>query len=228
MAMSISEPEPSEDEAPTSAAPRAVDWENPRVSAILAAAASCFARSGFSATTLAEIGRELGLRKSIVHYYFASKTALIHEVQSLSYHRYVGRVRAALEAAEGPPTERAVRALSSLWEEIKRDQATTALNVEVWAAARRDAELKRRSAALQRDARQLIANGVVEALGATAERLSLRTEALSALILATLNGLAVTDYLEETPPQTDEAFQLFLHLLTLGLEKAEQRSAKAP
>ena len=39
-------------------APRAVDWQNPRVAAILSAAATCFARKGFSATTLAEIGLE--------------------------------------------------------------------------------------------------------------------------------------------------------------------------
>ena len=70
------------------AAPRSADWENPRVASILSAAAKCFARKGFTATTLAEIGKELGLRKSIVHYYFASKAALIHEVQSFTYHRY--------------------------------------------------------------------------------------------------------------------------------------------
>jgi hypothetical protein len=46
-----------------SVAPRAVDWNNPRVAAILTAAAKCFARKGFSSTTLAEIGKELGLRK---------------------------------------------------------------------------------------------------------------------------------------------------------------------
>ena len=55
---------------------RSADWENPRVASILSAAAKCFARKGFTATTLAEIGKELGLRKSIVHYYFASKAAL--------------------------------------------------------------------------------------------------------------------------------------------------------
>ena len=47
------------------AATRSADWENPRVASILSAAAKCFARKGFTATTLAEIGKELGLRKSI-------------------------------------------------------------------------------------------------------------------------------------------------------------------
>ena len=63
---------------------RSADWENPRVASILSAAAKCFARKGFTATTLAEIGKELGLRKSIVHYYFASKAALISLTKNLA------------------------------------------------------------------------------------------------------------------------------------------------
>src|SRR6187455_3217827 len=76
--------------------PRVTKSEHPRVAAILETAASCFSRGGFTATTLADIGKELGLRKSIVHYYFASKAALIHEVQSFTYHKYLGRVKEAL------------------------------------------------------------------------------------------------------------------------------------
>ena len=56
--------------------PRSVNWKNKRVAAILETAASCFSRGGFTSTTLADIGRELGLRKSIVHYYFASSLPL--------------------------------------------------------------------------------------------------------------------------------------------------------
>jgi AcrR family transcriptional regulator len=70
---------PPEENGAATTSSRAADWENPRVASILSAAAKCFARKGFTATTLAEIGKELGLRKSIVHYYFASKAALIHE-----------------------------------------------------------------------------------------------------------------------------------------------------
>src|SRR5690349_219877 len=98
-----------------SVTPRAVDWSNPRVAAILNAAAKCFARKGFSATTLAEIGKELGLRKSIVHYYFASKAALIHEVQSFASHKYLDKVREVLSTSrETSQQGRAMAALKSL------------------------------------------------------------------------------------------------------------------
>ena len=90
-------PQTNADPQDNATAPRAVDWQNPRVAAILSAAATCFARKGFGATTLAEIGKELGLRKSIVHYYFASKAALIHEVQSFTYHKYLDHLKEALQ-----------------------------------------------------------------------------------------------------------------------------------
>src|SRR5688572_31077734 len=109
------------------ATPRSVDWNNPRVAAILDAAAKCFARKGFSATTLAEIGKELGLRKSIVHYYFASKAALIHEVQSYTYHKYLERVR---EAVRSDIPGVSAHGIQALWEAA--GDGNVGLNIEVW------------------------------------------------------------------------------------------------
>ena len=194
-----------------SVAPRAVDWANPRVAAILNAAAKCFARKGFSATTLAEIGKELGLRKSIVHYYFASKAALIHEVQSFTYNKYLERVREVLATTKETSHEgRAMDALRSLWE--ARSSTNVGLNIEVWSAARRDAELKRRAAGLQRDARQVVRDAVAGSAK------SPRSEALATLVLAVLNGLSVTEYLEGDELKAKEAYEAFLGLLQTALE----------
>jgi AcrR family transcriptional regulator len=202
-------PEPQDNPA----APRAVDWENPRVAAILSAAAKCFARKGFSATTLAEIGKELGLRKSIVHYYFASKNALIHEVQSFTYHKYLDRLKQALAGnLEGAPSG---SPLAALWDAIQTDKTGTGLNIEVWSAARRDPELKRRASALQRDARQLVADGLPEILGIARED-TVKLRALSTLVLAAVNGLAVAEYLEGEEVDVNEAFRLFLDVMKSG------------
>jgi len=206
-----------------SVAPRAVDWNNPRVAAILNAAAKCFARKGFSATTLAEIGKELGLRKSIVHYYFASKAALIHEVQSFTYNRYLDRVREALDRSKETTQEgRAMDALKSLWE--IRGSTNVGLNVEVWSASRNDAELRRRAAALLVEKRRLISEGVVAALGENGAE-KVRVEALSTLILAVLDGLSVAQYVEGEDAKADDAYRLFLYLLRLGVEKLESTQA---
>jgi AcrR family transcriptional regulator len=206
-------------------APRAVDWSNPRVAAILNAAAKCFARKGFSATTLAEIGKELGLRKSIVHYYFASKAALIHEVQSFTYNKYLDRVREVLATSKETSQEgRAMDALKSLWE--VRSSGSVGLNIEVWSASRNDAELRRRAAALLVEKRRLVADGINAALGPEAST-TVRTDALSMLILAVLDGLSVASYIEGESAKTDDAYRLFLYLLRLGVEQLDAQRPKA-
>ena len=211
-------PETEKAEVDPGSAPRAVDWENPRVAAILAAAAKCFARKGFTATTLAEIGKELGLRKSIVHYYFASKAALIHEVQSFTYHKYLDRVKESLRDSGGDtPGGRAMSALHSLWEALLNNKANTGLNIEVWSASRRDPELKRRAATLQRDARKLVAEGVADVMGVAPEQFP-PLEAISSLVLAVFNGLAVADYLEGDEARAKEAFDQFIYLMRLGIK----------
>ncbi|MCA9630776.1 MAG: helix-turn-helix transcriptional regulator [Myxococcales bacterium] len=218
----------SEQPATNESAPRAVDWDNPRVASILAAAATCFARKGFSATTLAEIGKELGLRKSIVHYYFASKAALIHEVQSYTYHRHLDGVRAALNQvpSEDSPTRRAMSALNALWGALKDNRTTLWLNIEVWASARRDEELKRRAAALHQDSRKLVQEGMADVLG-DPQALGGQLVPVSSLIIAVLNGLSVAEYLEGDDAKADEAYQLFLLLLRLGLKEIEGAKAAA-
>jgi AcrR family transcriptional regulator len=226
MSTAESAPTPVNPEEPAegSIAPRAVDWENPRVAAILAAAAKCFARKGFTATTLAEIGKELGLRKSIVHYYFASKAALIHEVQSFSYHKYLDRVKEATRVSGDNPSQRMQSALRSLWEALHTSKTHIGLNIEVWSASRRDPELRRRAATLQRDARKLVAEGIGEVMG---EGNLQRIEPVSALILAVLNGLSVAEYLEGDDAKGKEAWDLFLYLLRLGIQQLEARRASS-
>ncbi len=203
------------------AAPRGVDWENPRVAAILSAAAKCFARKGFSATTLAEIGKELGLRKSIVHYYFASKAALIHEVQSYSQHKYLERVKDALRATESDePKRRMMSALGSLWDMLESNRTNMHLNIEVWSASRRDPELRRRAAVLQKDAKQLIGDGIADVLKVPKDQFP-QMQALSTLILAVLNGLAVAEFLEGDDKEAKAAYDTFLYLLRLGMKQME-------
>jgi AcrR family transcriptional regulator len=193
---------------------RSADWDNPRVASILSAAAKCFARKGFTATTLAEIGKELGLRKSIVHYYFASKAALIHEVQSFTYHRYLDRLKEAIRNGDGS-AQQAADALRALWDAIQNNKTGTGLNIEVWSAARRDTELKRRAAGLQRDARQVIRDAIAPV---TQKAGPARAEALSTLILAVLNGLSVTEYLEGEDAKVQDAYVTFLELLRSGFD----------
>lgn len=201
--------------------PRTVDWNNPRVAAILEAAAKCFSRKGFSATTLAEIGKELGLRKSIVHYYFASKAALIHEVQSYTYHKYLERVRDAVRSELGPG-ERSAKGIHALWDAA--GDGNVGLNIEVWSASRNDEELKRRASALQKEKRKLVAQSIADMLGADPSRIR---ESLCTLVLSVLNGLTVCEYVEGDAARPQEAFDIFVSLLRAGLQNLDTPQPQA-
>ena len=75
---------------------RSADWTNPRVVQILDAASRCFEQRGFAATTVQEIADEAGLTKSMIHYYFENKQALIGELQTFVYDSYMHKVESRL------------------------------------------------------------------------------------------------------------------------------------
>jgi hypothetical protein len=96
----------------------------------------------------------------------------------------------------------------------------------VWSAARRDPELKRRDATLQHDARKLVTEGVADVLGSRANDFP-QKEALSSLILAVLNGLSVSEFLEGDEAKAKDAYDALLYLLRLGIRAMDQVPAKA-
>jgi AcrR family transcriptional regulator len=83
---------------------------------ILDAAEELFARQGFKATTIKQIGSAAGLNPALIYYYFGSKEEL--------YKRLLGRLFATLSQrgterlAAAPSPEAAVRALVGLQSEV--------------------------------------------------------------------------------------------------------------
>jgi len=229
----ISDPQPrrlQSEQVPRGEFPRSVNWSNPRVAAILDAAAQCFSSRGFTATTLADIGKELGLRKSIVHYYFKSKSTLVEEVQSFAYSRYIDMIEKALwgaftRASDGPvsePPASAARSLSHreplalglkrLWEELKGQHAMRGLNLELWSEGRRNDELALRARTLEAEAHTLIRRFIIENKP-TPVQTEVEADDLATLVLALIDGLNVRDEREGANLKTSRAFETFLALL---------------
>jgi len=217
--------------------PRAVNWNNPRVAAILDAAAQCFSSRGFTATTLADIGKELGLRKSIVHYYFKSKATLVEEVQSFAYSRYVEMIENALFSTprrhiDGPVSEPPASAeqpigtkaaqssgasglsagLKQLWDDLKHQGAIRGLNLELWSEGRRNDELALRARTLDAEAHRLIKTYILESKPTRVQN-ELEADDLATLTLAILDGLNVREEREGPNLRTTRAFERFLNLL---------------
>jgi AcrR family transcriptional regulator len=188
----------------TKSRPRSL--KNPRVRGLIEAAAHCFAERGVGATTLADISRELGLRKSIIHYYFDNKDALLERVQEFSAEQYLNVVREAL----GDGEQKGVRpGLSRLWGALKGGSANPGLAIELISEGRRDEDLRARARTTEEQAQSLLSEYLREGLGD--ER---GDEAdLAWTTLAILHGLMLLSSLEGTSDRADRAFSAFLDLI---------------
>jgi AcrR family transcriptional regulator len=189
--------------------PRVTKSEHPRVAAILETAASCFSRGGFTATTLADIGKELGLRKSIVHYYFASKGALVHEVQRLAQARHHQIVRQAVGAGQDEgPARRLAEVFRPLWPRLAESPDVRGLLIELWGEGRRDADLSRMAAASSEDVHRLLVDKIRQSGPSR-----VAPEDLATLTLSILDGLTVLAERGDNQQRAERAFEAFLTLL---------------
>lgn len=206
---------------------RTADWTHPRVVQILDAATRCFARNGFANTTTQEIADEADMTKSMIHYYFENKQALISELQAFVYDRHLRKVQARL-ADLGEGTEgRAYEALKEAYE-IVRDKKFLRLQLELLAEAGRDPEIMKRQAALEARSREVIASGVKTVLTGRADALPIPLESLTTLIAAVLHGLRVFEYVEGDAVPTTPAYELFIGLLLLGMKFVDEEAQKKP
>jgi len=188
--------------------PRVTKSDHPRVAAILETAASCFSKGGFTATTLADIGKELGLRKSIVHYYFASKGALVHEVQRLAQARHHQIVRKVVEEGEGSAPRRLTEAFQKLWPRLSESPDVRGLLIELWGEGRRDADLSRMAAASWEEVHRLLVDKIRQ--GGPSR---VAPEDLATLTLAVLDGLTVLAERSDNQERASRAYEAFLTLL---------------
>ncbi len=221
-ALNLDTPENRESETPLTQSefPRSVNWSNPRVAAILETAAKCFSKGGFTTTTLADIGKELGLRKSIVHYYFTSKATLVREVQSYAYGRYMDVIRSTLASPRFPEAPASGMApagtgtaktggLQDLWSALRSESSLRGLNLELWSEGRRNQELSARAEMLEEEAQKLISHH----FATTPELSDFDPDDLATLTLAVLDGLTVRQEREGSNEKTTRAFETFLELL---------------
>ena len=227
-ALDLTTPENRDSERPLTQSefPRSVNWSNPRVAAILETAAKCFSKGGFTTTTLADIGKELGLRKSIVHYYFTSKATLVREVQSYAYGRYLDVIRAILVGERpseaplsgmaplgttAPSTSEGSRpsGLADLWAALRGESSLRGLNLELWSEGRRNEELSTRAEILEEEAQKLIASH----FAANPQLADFDADDLATLTLAILDGLTVRQEREGSSEKTTRAFEAFVGLL---------------
>jgi len=182
---------------------------NPRVRGLIEAAAHCFAERGVGATTLADISRELGLRKSIIHYYFDNKDALLERVQEYSSDQYLRVLKESLSSPEGSKPERGRQGLERVWNALREGSAKPGLAIELMSEGRRDEDLRTRARATEDQAQALVADHLKNALGTD----HADPEPLAWATLALLHGLMLLSNLEGTADRAEGAMSAYLELL---------------
>ena len=92
------------------ARPQSPDYDRRR-DAIVAAAASLYARHGFQGASVADLAKACSTSKSLVYHYFPSKEDILHEVMASHLDELVEAAEAAAARRELAPAER-LRALA--------------------------------------------------------------------------------------------------------------------
>lgn len=207
--------------------PRHSDWQNPRVVQILDAASRCFSKDGFSNTTVQQIAREAGLTKSMIHYYFESKQVLILELQAFVHERYFRRVQGKLESLAAGSEEKLKQALWEVYDIVK-DKQFLKLQLELFAEAGRDPNMRNRMMLALQASREFIDEGaknVVREPGQAPMRLP---DSLSFMIASLLLGLRVQEFISGDSKTAKEAYELFVAMLTGAMQREQTFGSVAP
>jgi AcrR family transcriptional regulator len=207
--------------------PRHSDWQNPRVVQILDAAGRCFAREGFSNTTVQQIAKEAGLTKSMIHYYFESKQVLILELQAFVHERYFRRVQSKLDALAGSSEARLKEALWEIYDLVK-DKQFLRLQLELFAEAGRDPHMHNRMMLAQQRAREFIeegAEGVVNRNGGPQVAIP---KSISFTIASMLLGLRIQEFITGDSETAKQSYELFIAMLTGAMNQGRQTATSPP
>ena len=184
----------------------------------LRAAATVFARQGFTTTTVADIAAEAGVGKGTVYEYFASKDALYLVVLEQINLRIRVRVDGLLAQQDSALAK--LRALLLEGAEIVVEQRELyPMSLDFWAASRGTSAEDRFSTACERqyrEYRELIAAVVRKGQAAGEFRPEIDAEGVATLLVATFDGLGMQCWID---PSLDavQASTAFADALCLGL-----------
>jgi len=152
---------------------------------LIAAGYSILSEKGYEATTVKEVTHVAGVSPGLFHYYFASKDELLKAVlqeAGVRYGRMMGDLRATV------PADRFLElAFAALRERVKQEPGWYRLHFELYALGLRNQSFQPVLGEMLGFIRQMFARAFQGVTGGD-ER---RAQALAAVVLAALDGLAL-------------------------------------
>ncbi len=175
--------------SPDGAKPRRTQAERRAAtrSALLDAALELLVEDGYANLTTRRIAARAGVSQGAQQHYFPSKSELVLEAvrHAIAQIADDSLRRAELLAARGTPRQEAM--LDEMW--AVHQSSAFRSTLELWAAARSDAELRRSLRGLERSIAEMVRASTRATFGGDADKPEL--QAIVGVLLATVRGLAM-------------------------------------
>jgi AcrR family transcriptional regulator len=177
---------------------------------LIAAGYTVLSEKGYEATTVKEVAHVAGVSPGLFHYYFASKDDLLVAVLHEAGERY-GRVMQELRGSV--PADRFLSAaFGALRERVRQEPGWYRLHFELYALGLRNPTMQPVLGEMLGFIRQMFARAFLPVTGGD----ELRAQALAAVVLAALDGLALQQLAQ---PEVDLAGAYDLLLATIHAGK---------
>ncbi|RMF18631.1 MAG: TetR/AcrR family transcriptional regulator, partial [Candidatus Dadabacteria bacterium] len=172
---------------------------------ILDAALTCFNQNGYQNTSLADIAREAGVSKGLVHYHFESKENLALAVEQDVIDRLFRRVVETIRPLK-PSLKHALWALDEVWGDVRAHRHMAPMAIDLAARSLTDADQKQRMSDLLDGVSNLLSTGAASVLGPLADGSPVAPDTLGDILLILFGGMAIGDALLEDEARMDRTW----------------------
>lgn len=179
---------------------------------LLSAARRCVRDHGLAGATSRQITQTAGVNLAAITYHFGSKDELVAEALFSDLERRISPVLELFDETD-EPAEALLRAVQVLLAEFERSRPDTLLYLETLFLATRDARYRRSARRLSRDVRSRLRDHIAALIEQGTIPTWIEPEAMSALILAVANGIALQTCLDPTGPDAPVMAGQFAGLL---------------
>jgi AcrR family transcriptional regulator len=155
---------------------------------ILDAAARCFIRNGFHATSMQDVFRESGLSAGAVYRYFPSKHAIVRAIAEQTVTDITQAIDAIVDADPPPSIEEALARVLAVVHGHTGPDGVARIALQVWGESQRDAALGAFVAARYQEIRARFVHLVRRAQGEGAAPSALDAERLGAVLFGAVLG----------------------------------------
>lgn len=179
---------------------------------ILDAAEGCFGARGYARSSMADIARNAGVAKSLLHYHFHSKATMFLAVQMRMFEGLMGEVKGAVQ--DGAMTQDRLRmAMYQVFDDLASDRkrARLLLELHAWEEEEKQEQLRQ----FTRKLRAMLVEGIGELVGSDGLVPGVTPEGLADVVLITFRGILVELVLLEEDGCVSDTRRAFGQSITL-------------